>query len=324
VIIVHNQQYNVLIGAGNIGAFFDTPSHSRVLTHAHAFTKHPGFKLVGFVDTNSEKCSQAANLWGGGAYTAVDEAFSENDIDIVTVAVPDEFHYPILLDLAERPIKAVFAEKPLAKKKEESLALFRAYKRRPLPLCVNYTRRFVPEFEELRAAIAAGTFGAFLTGTGYYGKGILHNGSHMIDLLRFLIGDISDGTVVGKVSDFFPEDPSTTCVITFRSGAVFFLGAVDCRMFTIFETDLIFERKRVRIIDSGYTIQEFGIKDDPMYKGYKKMVSQREVSTSMGDALYRAAENIYDHLESDCPLKCTGEDGWMAVDICSRLIGNGK
>ena len=46
-----DKSFNVLIiGAGNIGALYDTPDMDKVLTHAHAFSIINGFKLLGFVD----------------------------------------------------------------------------------------------------------------------------------------------------------------------------------------------------------------------------------------------------------------------------------
>ena len=109
-------QYSVLIiGAGRIGAFFDTPQSEAVLTHAHAFSSHPGFLLRGFVDAERREAERAALLWETEAFDTVTDAFARQEIDVAVVAVPDEAHYQILLELADHPLKLVFAEKPLAK-----------------------------------------------------------------------------------------------------------------------------------------------------------------------------------------------------------------
>ena len=53
--------YNVLIvGAGDIGSGFDNPNSTEVLTHAHAFVKHEGFNLIGFVEPNKGVALNAA------------------------------------------------------------------------------------------------------------------------------------------------------------------------------------------------------------------------------------------------------------------------
>lgn len=95
------------------------------------------------------------------------------------------FHAKVLEEVAKFKPKMVIAEKPLTATYEEAKMVFDLYKNR-IPLTVNYSRRFLKEFQDLKSEIQS--FGKFLKGTGYYGKGILHNGSHMIDILRFRSG----------------------------------------------------------------------------------------------------------------------------------------
>ena len=98
-----NNKYNVIIiGAGQIGAFYDTPERAEILSHAHAFYKHRGFNLLGFVDVNKFKARKAAKIWGGGSYGDISSAFNNNRIDIAVVAVPDEQHGKILKQLLVR------------------------------------------------------------------------------------------------------------------------------------------------------------------------------------------------------------------------------
>jgi len=42
---------------------------------------------------------------------------------------------------------------------------------------------------ELKRKFEVGGLGKFLRGTAYYSKGLMHKGSHAIDLLRFIFGD---------------------------------------------------------------------------------------------------------------------------------------
>jgi len=41
----------------------------------------------------------------------------------------------------------------------------------------------------------------------------------------------------------------------------FFLQKVSCQNYTIFEMDLLFEKKRIRIIDSGLKIEEYDLNE---------------------------------------------------------------
>jgi predicted dehydrogenase len=306
--------YNVLIiGAGNIGAFFDIPESERILTHAHAFTKHAGFKLIGFFDNDIKKAQKAADIWGCNAFKSIDEAFKFEKVDIVIVAVPDEYHYAVLKEISKFSVKVVFAEKPLTKTVVEANEIVQIFKDKNIDVIVNYSRRFVPEFERIKNNIETGIYGEYMTGTGYYGKGIIHNGSHLIDLLRYLIGEIDTIKPISSIQDFYPDDKSISAVFTFENNRPFFLQYADCRKYTIFEIDILFERKRIRIYDSGFKIEEYDIQDNKIFKGYKNVVKTADIDTSLHNALYNAAENIYKHLIEGQNLKCNIEDGYKTL-----------
>jgi len=143
-----NSRYNALIiGAGRMGAFFDSPKDkSKILTHAHAYTNHDGFNLVGFYDINPTKASNAAKRWGTKSFKSIAEAFHKNKIDIVSVAVPDQFHFSTLVEIIKYRPKIVFVEKPLTTSEFYTEKIVKLYKKFRIPLLVNYSRRFIPEF----------------------------------------------------------------------------------------------------------------------------------------------------------------------------------
>ncbi len=312
--------FNVLIiGAGKIGALFDAPKDTRVLTYAHAFTANPRFRLAGFVDADILKARHAAGVWGGAAFSSVADVFKLEKIDVAVIATPDVAHAAVLDELSRYPLKLVCVEKPLAKTKKEAGALGGLYKSKGLPVLVNYSRRFVKEFRSLREKIASGAFGKFMTGTGYYGKGLLHNGSHMVDLVRFLLGEVKGGEISGSIVDFFDDDPSVSACLKLESGQDFFLHALDARIVTVFEMDLFFEAMRVRIVDSGFSIEESVFGESPVYSGYQVLLPGAASRTSLDRAMVQVVENIEGHLLHGDALLCGIDDGYKAVEICTDL-----
>ena len=276
------QIYNVIIiGAGNIGAFFDSPEDDKVLSHAHAFKEHEGFNLLGFVDIDIDKAKKAASVWGGKAFKDIEEAFNATRIDVAVVAVPDEYHYSILKKLSGFPLRVVFTEKPIARTLNEAEDINRKFIEKNIGMVVNYSRRFVPAFEKIKKEISEGAYGAYLTGTGYYGKGIIHNGSHLIDLLMFFIGDIKEIVPLGELADFYEDDKSVSAVLAFEDKKQFFLQYVDCRKYTLFELDLLFEMKRIRIFDLGFKIEEYDVQDSKVFNGYRNIVKTAVYDTSL-------------------------------------------
>ena len=312
--------FNVLIiGAGKIGAFFDQPGCENILTHAHAFSAHPGFKLTGFIDNDIGQARKAASIWGGEFFNNLEGAFHKHKIDVVCVAVPDEYHYSYLRELARQNIKMIFSEKPLTRTLPEALDIKQLYSSLPISVQLNYSRRFVPELITLGHNIKNRLYGRFLSGTGYYGKGLLHNGSPLLALLLNFLGYVHECSVNGVIPDFYDDDPSVSAVLNMAGGAPFFLQSIDCRAYTIFEMDLLFERRRVRLVDSGFVIKEYEVKESPLFAGYRNPVMASERRTSLDKAIYYAAENIYRHLDENEPLYCGIDDGINVLRLCRQL-----
>ncbi|AJH01337.1 hypothetical protein LF65_04808 [Clostridium beijerinckii] len=314
------KQYNVLIvGAGNIGAFFDTKSSKNILTHANAFYRTEGFNLLGFVDVSENKGKRAATLWDVKYFPTLEDAFNTNEIDVVSVCVPDDYHYYILKKVSNFPIKLVFAEKPLAKNLDQASEIIRIYGEKSIRCLVNYSRRFVNEFNILRENILEGQYGNFVCGNGYYGKGILHNGSHLIDLLRYLIGEIKGFKVLGHSFDFYEDDPSVSAILDFENGGNFIMQNVPCSNYTIFELELLFQHRRIKIVDSGFKIEEYTILDSKVFKGYKNLSKEKEYETELNKAMLNSVRSIYNNLSNDEELKCTLEDGYKDMSVCEGL-----
>lgn len=306
----------VIIGAGNIAAGFDSPESEKILTHAHAVAAHPDFELLGFYDTDEKKALEAARRWGGRVYADIESAVKK--ADVVCCCVPDRYHGEVLKKIAPFRPKVVIAEKPLAATYKEVQEIWAIYEGK-IPLVVNYSRRFLKEFHALKQEMKA--YGKFLKGAGYYGKGILHNGSHMIDILRFLLGEVEDISVVGAgVCDFETEDPSRDVVLKIQQGN-FYMMAIDCRAVTIFEMELFFEKARVRILNGGEKIEAYRVEDSEVYAGYKNYRLQEVREVDYSGAMAGLLENVGGFLKLEQSLNCTLQDGVDVLKICMSIRG---
>lgn len=305
----------VIIGAGNIAAGFDSPHSSHILTHAHGYQQNPLFCLRGFYDKDQTKAKQAAQIWGCRAYEALDDALK--GAEVISCCVPDSYHKEVLQQAAKYHPRLVITEKPLAVSMEEARAVQRIYGGR-IPLLLNYSRRFLKEFQKLRQEIPH--YGSFLKGVGYYGKGILHNGSHMIDFLRFLFGSAECLEVLPTEIHDFDGDKSKDAILKIEDGQ-FHMIAIDSRIVTIFELELLFEKMRIRILDGGTWIERYQIRESQTYSGYYNYVLSKKESVNYGNAVRGLMEHAADFLEHGKELACTLEDGIRALQLCSRIRG---
>jgi predicted dehydrogenase len=308
-----------IIGAGRIGAMMDDSSSPHILTHAHGYQACEGFEIVGFVDRDLEKAEAASARWGGTAFESAEELFEAQAIDVVSICLPDELHYATLLALAKKPVRFIFLEKPAVTTTEEADVVRTLYRELPLRVQVNYTRRFVPEISRVREAIRSGKYGAFITGTGYYGKGLLHNGSHLVDLLQFLVGEVGRVEKISETVDFYDQDPSVSALLTMCCGGAFYLCHIDSREFHVFELDLTFERKRIRIRELGTIIEEYSVGDHKLFEGYRTLNKDAEYPTEHLKAMYHAVANVRNNLDRNEPLVCTLEESLDTVKTCLRI-----
>ena len=318
--MLKKKKYNALIiGAGNIGAFVDNPRSKAILTHAHAYAQHPNFKLIGFVDKDLGKSKKAASIWGTVWFKSIEEAFEHSRIDVVSVAVPDGQHYFVLKKLAGLQPKAVFAEKPLVTNQMEAKYIKSLYQKKNIPILVNYSRRFVPHYQTIKKDIEKGNLGGYLAGAGYYGRGLIHNGSHLIDLLRYFVGSIEQVTPLDSLVDFSPKDKSISAILRFANGKQFYLQCVDSRKYSIFEIDLMFEKSRIRFCNSGFKIEKYTISNNTFFKGQKNMLKKSGMSTSLDKAMLYAVDNIFQHLENGQDLKVSLQEGYDTLQACIKI-----
>ena len=309
----------LVIGAGNVGALFDTPQTQKVLSHAHAYATHPQFELAGFVDIDQGKAAHAASVWGCAHFSSIRDAFNQRKIDVVSIAVPDDMHASVLRELKSFACMGIVVEKPIARSVEEGRLLSELYQA-PAPLvAVNYVRRYIPQFQELRRRIASGELGPYLAGSGHYGKGIVHNGSHMIDLVRYLVDEVTDVDALSAENDAYLDDPSVEGVLRLRNGKSFHLVPVSCRAFTIFELDLIFERGRIRVADSGFRIEEQSVEESHIFSGYRNLSAATSADTGMGRGMFFLVDNLHHALLGRSEIACTMKDALRDLEICATL-----
>lgn len=309
----------IIIGAGKIGAFYDSPGSPHVLSHGHAFSSHPGFRLVGFVEPQPDMGRVAAERWGGKAFANLDEAVGASSIDVVVVAVPDEHQSSILNDLRKRSVRLVLVEKPFTRSLEQARLAHEQFSQRNVAMVVNYSRRFLPQFQALRARISR-EFGRLMRGTAYYGKGSLHNGSHLVNLLIFLLGKLSVRALLDKpLLDYTAEDATGSALLETGEGATVALWAVDSRVVTIFELDLVFEHARVRITNGGRVLEYQSVVSDPAFSGYRIFGPATTVQTELLQALKYSRDNVWDVLQSRQPSMSSVEDALETHRICAEL-----
>jgi len=316
-----NSIYNsAIIGCGRIGVFYSRPKDKKgIMTHAHAYKKDPRVNVSAFMDVNLKKAKKAAEMWGGNAYSSLDKMFKKEKIDIISICVPDESHEDALIACLKYKPKAVFCEKPLTIDIKSAEKIVEYYCKAKIQLAVNFTRRWKKSVIKLKKEIEENKYGKVLNISGIYTKGILHNGSHLIDMLRYLFGDIKKAVPLSARVDWKRTDPTIDAFLKFNNGASAHILGADERKYSVFDLDILFEKARFYFTKFGNELIFYEVKIDGISSGYKKLEQVCSYKTD-DQGILNAVSNLINAVEGREELVCSGADALAAQKICHMLL----
>lgn len=199
-----------LIGYGGIGR-----------VHALAYRAIPFYyglpadtvKIVGVATTRAASAQKAAQEIGCEFWTAdYRELLARGDIDVVDVTTPNHVHAEIVIAAAQAG-KHIYCEKPLAMTVAEGQRMVAAAAQAGVKTQMTFNLRFFPAVARARQLIESGFLGNIFSFRGRYyrssyiaadkplswrlrkdvsGGGALFDlGSHILDLIYYLLGDYS-------------------------------------------------------------------------------------------------------------------------------------
>jgi predicted dehydrogenase len=167
-------------------------------THASSYRHHPGFELVAGIDPDPEQRNRFERKYAKPAFPGLSDLPAEVRADVYSICVPTPEHSAAFSAVLERGARAIVCEKPIASDVDEACRMVAAARARGCAVAVNYMRRFEPGVQSVRQALSAGRVGEVYKGVVWYGRGLVHNGSHFVDLLRFLLGEASEPRLLSR------------------------------------------------------------------------------------------------------------------------------
>ncbi|MDO8861659.1 Gfo/Idh/MocA family oxidoreductase [Haliea sp. E1-2-M8] len=317
---------SALIGCGMIGSrFSDDPRIKGIYSHAGAYDVSSNVTLGSLCDTDKVALSECARHWGiENTYSDVAELLEKEKPEIVSICTPDETHAAIFRRILDaESIRGVLIEKPIGLDVQEVRDLITMAAERGVVLAVNYSRRYSAGFDRARQLIKNGGIGEIQLVSGYYTKGVLHNGTHWFDLARYLVGAIDTVRAAGRQSGAV-KDPTLDVQLKFASGAEGVLYGCSDDQFSIFEMDILGSKGRVRILDSGHKIEESIVEESKFYSGYNSLSIKDSWDGEINTAMVCAIENLVECVSHGGVPRCSGYDGLEALKIGVGAIKSWK
>ncbi len=127
-----------VIGVGSMGQ-----NHARIYNDLEEVT------LVAVSDVSREIAKKVATRYKTKHYSDYGEMLAEESLDLVSIAVPTEFHYPVARDVIEQGLHLLL-EKPIADTVTKAREIVRRAEDKGVKLMVGHVERFNPAVVELK------------------------------------------------------------------------------------------------------------------------------------------------------------------------------
>jgi predicted dehydrogenase len=316
----------LMVGCGNIAGGFDAerPGDALPLTHAGAYRRHGGFHMAACVEPDARRRAAFMQRWGvahGAAQIAGLPAalLAEGSFDVVSLCSPTACHAADLdAVLALRP-RLVFCEKPIAPTLAQSQAMVAKCRAQGVAMAVNHTRAWAPDVAQLAAELAAGTWGPVRSVVGTYNKGVLNNGSHLLDLLHRLLGPLQVCSVGSAVADFWPDDPTIPAVLRTSSGVPVHLATAHAADYAVFEMQIVTARGTLTMEDGGQRWRVRRVVPSPQFAGYRVLNAGECRPGRYAEATLAAVANLHDNLQHGAALHSDGRSALAAHLLCDQI-----
>ncbi|MBK8505405.1 MAG: Gfo/Idh/MocA family oxidoreductase [Saprospiraceae bacterium] len=318
-----------VIGCGNIGSYLDEadPFKPYTLTHAGTYSRiKDQLSFLSLCDPNQSRLETAGKTWNSDRlYTDLDDLFESEDIDIVSICTPTSYRLPVFRAALQRGIKYFICEKPLASSLQEASQIIDLIDAHQAIVCINYLRRWENQFVRVKEMIHQGLFGNIQFISAYYGKGIINNGSHILDLMNYYFGAPHSYEVTGIVTDDRVSfDPTLSCTLNYYfqdRQFPLYLIASDYRDYSLFEIDIVGSVQRMRVFDNGLKMNISKVAKSDVFRGYQSL-SEAELHTEIGLHAFKnmIEEFIAIYRSEEKSVRCTVREGKEILDLTSNLI----
>ena len=303
---------SAIIGLGNIGYKFGINNRSKhSLCHLDAYKKNSNFICVAGYDVNIEAREKFSLHTSLMSFSDIDDMLLESKPDIVSICSPNEFHFDHLKKVLDYKVPMIWLEKPAFQtiKQLEKIIQIRSDISPKTKILVNYQRRFSSQYIKIKELLNNKVYGNCESVLVNYSKGLLNNGSHMIDLIDYYFPNEKY-----SVLWFEKNKPNPDFIISINNQInVHFIGhQVDYHNIDIVFT---FQKARVSLIHGGMQMNIEVVKENHIYEGFYRLYDSPKESYS-----FNKVDNSFDNALSDLQFSHENKKTTSSEICSSRFI----
>ncbi|MGH2402874.1 MAG: Gfo/Idh/MocA family protein [bacterium] len=314
-----------IVGCGRKAATIDDEERCRINysvppdAHAAAYAQVPRVALVAAADPNESKRRLMQERWKVPAvYADYREMLARERPDVVSVTTRTALHAEVTVAAAAAGAKGVLCEKAIASSLAEADEMVDACRRARCQLVINHTRRWHPTYHRAIHALRDGAIGRLRCIVGLCPGPLIHNGTHLFDLMRFFAGDVA--WLTGHVQPGTGEDLPGRAMLLFQNGAV---GFVDVDSSLGFAMELQGSEGRMFIdpAEEGLIIWEYRSPPPPADRAWyqggpcKARTARLLTGSAASGTQVAAVEDLIDCIEGNRESRSSGHDGRAALEL---------
>jgi predicted dehydrogenase len=282
-------------------------------------------EVAAVCDTRMDFVQSALDQFKGArGYTDWREMLDQESLDVLSVVTNGPTHAPITLAAAERGVRRILCEKPMATSVADARRMIQACEERGVRLSIAHARRWVLGYRQLREVFKEGVIGklchfSFILGGGLFAG----NGTHTMDLARYLSGSnpVSVTAYVDPTGTPNPrgpqfQDPGAFAVYWFENGMRLVIDMYEDLGVTA-PMEIIGSIGRVTIdepVARWEILAREGEERTAPLSQYWLPLGPVPFEPATLDMIEMLSEGLRELL-GEGPLSCTGEDGLASLEM---------
>ena len=337
-----------IIGTGRIGFTlgFDK-KRERPASHTMALLENPSVKLIAGCDTFEDNLKQWQKYVSRfnrdvKTYSSTKELLAGEKADIIVIAVNEDSHLQTALEVIAAKPRLVILEKPVALNTADGKKIEECSEKFNVPVLVNHERRFSEDYKLARKYIDEGKIGKIMcvnarldSGLRVYAKSeeesgaysLLHDGTHLVDIVMFLLeknsGEknvLKNMKITSLTADEEKKDVIRNVTAHFESRKcpdVNISISGRSRYFG-FEVDIIGTEGRIKI---GNGIFDFSRRvQSKLYTGFYSLESDKKIRRPKKTLYFsNMIQNAVDFLEGKEELKSNLQTGMNTLSLLEAI-----
>lgn len=295
-----------------------------MLSHTRAFSQNADFELVGAVDPEQGLRDRFARKHNAAAHSSIDELLCHVQPEVFVVASPTGSHWVNVSQILKRcQPRAILCEKPLANDVATARAMVDACQNEQVSFYVNFMRRADPGIREVEARLRSNQIVMPFKAIVWYSKGLLHNGSHFVDLLSFWFGPISGVKAINPGRALSEYDAEPDVQVTFEQGSAILCAARE-ENYSHYTVEVVAANGRLRYEQGGAVCWQCA-EPHPTLAGYRRLQPEAEViGTDTNRYQHHVVEQLYLALSGGSHTLCTGDCALQNQVWLEHLITSSK